>query len=286
MKTTFIVIAVIISVMMTGISNVATATNDDGNIKEVGTEAVDIYGYDCNNEHGLWYNDPDEGGWCMENLPSGGWLMPCKDSAGGFINRLQGDGWTKRFQYGDSSAWEEDFKKSSLGGTDNYYIDTVDFAYFCGHGKKTGFYFNNDYDDKKLRSSNTAGVYEAEWGDKDLEWMALDACNVLEFDNWNVFSRWGWPVFKGQHQILGFATKVDARGDKGYKFGEYLVQGYTIADAWFKMCSEKTPGRTAAVMYVANEDSTNSLNDHLPGHGSIASDNPNPSLLGWYFYNC
>ena len=37
------------------------------------------------------------------------------------------DGWfVTRYNYNENSAWEEDFKKASSGGTENTYLDTVD----------------------------------------------------------------------------------------------------------------------------------------------------------------
>ncbi|MEA2075851.1 MAG: DUF6345 domain-containing protein, partial [Euryarchaeota archaeon] len=84
------------------------------NAYEVGVEWTNTYGFD--------YNDPDEG------LIHFGHLSGCDDDSTDFYNKLGNDGWSKDFNWGDYAAYEEDFKKVSLGGTDSDWIDEVDFA--------------------------------------------------------------------------------------------------------------------------------------------------------------
>jgi len=126
--------------------NTAIAGNDDADQKEVGVEWVEIY-YSGTNL--TWQNEAAEG----------------------FYNRLGEIGWTKRFDYGNDLAWESDFEKSAVGGKDYLFIDTVDFAWFGGHGDSVEFAFSTNRDGD--------GVYpyvvyypEACWGDLDLEWIA------------------------------------------------------------------------------------------------------------------
>ncbi len=79
---------------------------DDTNIKEVGVE------------------------WALDYAPCGqGNLINTKADAEGFYNGLGNIGWTKVFNYGNGAAWESDFEKESVGGSDTYYGDAVDFAY-------------------------------------------------------------------------------------------------------------------------------------------------------------
>jgi len=67
----------------------------------------------------------------------------------------------------------------------------------CGAIFTMIFVISIDHDDRKLRG--TGSVHEAEWGDRDLEWILIDACSILqqydEKGNWA--ERWGWGVFKG-----------------------------------------------------------------------------------------
>jgi len=109
--------------------------------------------------------------------------------------------------------------------------DEVDFALYSGHGSPTGFYFNNDHDDKKLRGIDTH--HDAEWGDLDLEWIALACCEVLKnSDDGEWYERWGYEVFKGLHQIEGFDTSVSDDPNHGETFADYMiVNEYTIKTA-------------------------------------------------------
>lgn len=238
------------------------------NAYEVGVEWTNTYGFD--------YNDPDEG------LIHFGHLSGCDDDSTDFYNKLGNDGWSKDFNWGDYAAYEEDFKKVSLGGTDSDWIDEVDFAFYAGHGYPTGFYFNNNHDDKKLGGIDTH--HDAEWGDLDLEWIALACCEVLKNsdDDGEWYERWGYEVFKGLHQIEGFDTSVSDDPNHGEIFADYMiVNEYTIKTAWFKMADDIEPIGTRAVVMGVCDDGYETWNDHLWGHGSVASDKTDPSCLFW-----
>jgi hypothetical protein len=49
-------------------------------------------------------------------------------------NALVGEGWTGSFHWGNSAAWETDFKRAAAGGSENSWIDSVDLGLFCSHG--------------------------------------------------------------------------------------------------------------------------------------------------------
>jgi len=102
--------------------------------------------------------------WIEDYPPAYGDLEWTKEEAEGFYNRLGEKGWIKKFNYGDSSAWESDFENAFINGYDDYYIDAFDFAYFAGHGSSNYFRFSTDHDGE-------------------------------------VFNRWAWPVFHGLHAI-------------------------------------------------------------------------------------
>ena len=242
----------------------------------IGTVNAYEVGVEWTNDYGFWYNDPDEGWIYLDNLYN------CDDLATGFYNRLGNDGWSKDFNWGDANAWEEDFKKESLGGTDYNWIDEVDFALYSGHGSPTGFYFNNDHDDRKLRGIDAH--HDAEWGDLDLEWITLDACQVLnntdEHGEW--YERWGFDVFKGLHQIQGFDTYTDDDANRGEVFAGYMIDNeYTIKTSWFKACDDTAPQGVRAVVIGVCDEGYETWNDHLWGHGSVASDKTDPSCLFW-----
>lgn len=229
---------------------------DDANIKEVGVEWVENYG-PCG----------------QANLF--GWT---KSDAEGFYNALGNGGWTKSWDWGDSAAWESDFEKASVGGIDYMYADNVDFAYFSGHGNANSFWFGapNDGDGSLACFAHTS---EVSWGETDLEWLVLKACQTLQFDDWGVFGRW-IPAFQGLHTILGYDTNAKAT-QTGETFAKHM-KGYwsdffwwktwnppkTIINAWFQTNIDNQPSD----VWSATLSTCNSENDYLPGYGSVSSD--------------
>jgi hypothetical protein len=246
---------------------------------EVGVEWTSDYGDErcyCDENYvcifGMHYNDPDEGYICLHNLEN------TEDDATGFYNKLKDDGWTGDFNNGDPDAWEEHFKKVSLGGTDTSYVDDQDFAYYAGHGSPTGFYFNNNHDDKKLRCTDTH--HDAEWGNTDLEWIALHCCEILSDNNthgeW--YERWAFDVFKGLHQIQGFCTVAIDVPNMGSKFAYYMIDlEYTIRESWREAAEDTQPSGIVVAILGVSDSGYNTWNDHLWGHGSVASDKSDPS---------
>lgn len=242
-------------------------------IATIGFGAGTVYafrvGVEWTRVYGFWYDDPDEGFVWLKSLVA--------EDATGFYNKLDSDGWSKEFYWHDSSAYEEHFKKEGLGGTDSSYVDAVDFAYYSGHGSPTGFYFNNDHDDKKLRCTDTH--HDAEWGDYNLEWIALSCCQVLSDRSYpgEWYERWAFDVFKGLHQIQGFYTDMDVDPNYGEIFATYMIDNeYTIREAWFKAADDtQSSGRIAAVLGV-NDSGYSTWDDHLWGHGSVAPDKSDP----------
>ncbi|MEF3254681.1 MAG: DUF6345 domain-containing protein, partial [Deferribacterales bacterium] len=158
-----------------------------------------------------------------------------------------------------------------------------------GHGSVGKFVFGTTEDDHFLTHQ------DAEWGDKDLEWIAIDACRVLNNDDGDVFDRWGtWftgsDVFNGLHQILGFATHASDVPNRGDKFAYYMTRPWyyggamKIKDAWFKACDETESNRVSAVESVCRPNDAE--DDYLPGYGSTASDSDNPNCLSWTPHTC
>jgi len=71
-------------------------------------------------------------------------LFWTREEAEGFYNALGKLGWTQLFDVGNDYAWESDFEKSIVGGSDT--IDYVDFGYFSGHGSPDAFFFGTNHD--------------------------------------------------------------------------------------------------------------------------------------------
>ena len=251
----------------------AGSPRDDANDKEVGIEWVCAY-----REKG--------------NLPKSALI------ARGFMNGLTSDGWVCRFDFGDQSAWEQDFKyrEGPAGGTDYEQIDAVDFAYYCGHGDP--YYIdltNGEHDSQRFWFANArwggnAGGAEEEAG--DLEWIVLDACQTLKLMEGHandVFDRWD-QAFDGLHMVLGFDTDSFDYMERGFLFAKLMKWRYTIRMSWIMVttATEESSTRGAYLLAVTSRDYTytHTSEDHLPGHGYVSPDPYPPELFRYYRWTC
>lgn len=152
--------------------------------------------------------------------------------------------WISRFAYGNSNAWEKDWKRAAAGGWENNYIDTVDLAYFAGHGSTNALWFGvGSQDDTQLTHQDAF----RSWGDRDLDWVGIAACNVLDDPN---LGNWA-NAMEGLRLILGYKT-VMADVSHGVWFGEYIRLNYTLPQAWFK-ASDKLQPQGVIARVVAEE---------------------------------
>lgn len=240
---------------------------DNANNREVGVE---------------WVNDYY--GWAST-------LSQCDDDAVGFYNTMGAKGWTQRWNWGDSNAWEQDFKEPSKpgGGTDTTYADNVDFAYFSGHGNANGFYFGTTIDDHGL--SNTDAI----WGNKDLEWIALSSCLVLNYSAGGVFSRWGWPVFQGLHGICGMDTVMSDTPNQGAYFARFMTGDWNypswgarlpVREAWRQAAWWALPAGQYCAILGASRTGADTWNEYLDGYGPVVADPTPPSWLWYVRYPC
>ncbi len=189
------------------------------------------------------------------------------------------NGWfVQRYSYNEASAWERDFKRAALGGTENSYIDAVDLQFYVGHGSPGRFTFENaNWTDSTLQSP---GDCNASWGDGDNEWLALTSCQVLADSAIGSMAQ----CMNRQHLILGFVTNASAHNNfwdtQSYHFGRYLRSGYNMTQSWFKACDVAQRGRIARV--IAEE--TACFNDN-PYYGSTCADTLDSDYY-WYTHNC
>lgn len=220
----------------------------------------------------------------VKSYPSGT-LYDAQLSAERFYNKIGGtSSWTKKFNKNDSNAYEKYLKRSDYtGGQDSSYIDNVDIAMFVGHGTD-----RNGQIALKFITSDTDEYLqynEAKWGDKDLEWIGLDACRVL-----NDASRWHWAnSLNGTHLIAGFATDSMAKVECGvegcttYTMGEYWADymvddGFfdlerTVKNAWFEAADDSQFPNSDIVVKVIGENA-DCGGDDLWGQGPVISDPP------------
>ncbi|MFW9965421.1 MAG: DUF6345 domain-containing protein, partial [Candidatus Sifarchaeia archaeon] len=215
----------------------------------------------------------------------------------GFYNWMGTEGgFNREFNWGEWSAWEEDFKEVAQGGTDVEWVDCVDFVYYQDHGNPNGVSFTSHHDDGWLSPE------EMRLGDGDLETIVFDACSPLGWQNDNgdtVFERWD-QTLQGLHQICSFATSSHNAQKRGVLFGLFMtgyaiIQPRTIVQAWFKACAE-TEGSDiqAAVFYASkspdpfNPQLDDPINDHAYGFGYVCTD-PTPGTFSWFVFltsNC
>lgn len=181
-------------------------------------------------------------------------------------------GWVNDFAWTDNAAWERDFKSPGNGGNDSAWADDVDLMLFAGHGNRNGVFFGVNQDDLAIRFD------EAVLGDKDLEWMIFDACQVLrdDADKWN---RWGWPVFRGLHYILSYDTNTFDKDTRGRDFVKYAAKyDWRVRSAWIK-ATILSENDTVAAYMRADDATSNTYDDHLHGEGFVSSDPDSPTTL-------
>jgi hypothetical protein len=201
-----IIMAIALLVISTGTSVLAYDGDDDSTIE------VGVY----------WVNN-------YENLYP---LTQPDDDATGFEDVLEGEGWDDAINQGNYSVTESDFEG-------NYGVETVDLGYFSGHGS-TG-YLNLIYDPDPIDR-----IYgeNCTWGDGDLEWIMLQACNTLNDDDDSVGLKENGEfaqALNGIRIICGAETVMIKDDDAGSDVAGYLVDSdgggadvaYMVVDSWF-----------------------------------------------------
>ncbi|MCA9872561.1 MAG: hypothetical protein KC441_02875 [Anaerolineales bacterium] len=212
-------------------------------------------------------------------------------SANNLYNQLGGAGWVKRFNYGNTNAWEKDFKAAMYGGINDYIIDSVDLAMIGTHGSSaydsrygktlSSVYFSTNHDDWHLSPGEAYRAY----GNTDLEWLAFDSCSVLRDD-----SMYYWhETFDGLHLMLGFANTmyVVYPGDGGVWGDQMQAKGWwvfghsarTVTQAWFTAVEDQQPSGVRARVLA---EALDNYNDYIYGQGYVSPDYPNNGVY-WYW---
>jgi hypothetical protein len=212
----------------------------------------------------------------------------CAAQQAAFNARFALDGYTRRFNWAASTAWERDFKQGGTG-LDHLYVDNVDMTFYMGHGSGQGFTFENNHDDTLLRYSDVVG----DWGNLDLEWLALLSCSVIA-DEWGGLSwaeRWG-PTFDGLHLLLGFSNTAydeDGFGNAfaqwmlGYRLGFITLPPVPIRSAWFLAKDGNQPSSViACAMGVIGPSGLSGYDDYFWGKGSVGPDIRGANIHGYW----
>ncbi len=197
----------------------------------------------------------------------------------GFINRMLSGGVTERFSWSGTNAWEQDFK----AGSDSNWIDNTDITFYVGDGYGGGFTFEDSSHDDVTLDHNDA---TDDWGDKDLEWLALLSCQVLK-DQWSGmshFDRWK-QEFDGFHRLLGFHTNAYAWMSFSGEFADNLLKSspMKVRTAWFEATETNQPdGVVPVVMGVYGHNGESNINDYFWGKGSVGPDIRDGAIAGYW----
>ena len=228
--------------------------------------------------------------WCNE-YPGDDDLAYCDEDALGLYDEVgEQPGWVKVFEWGNASAFEEDFKRSGLGGREDNAIDQVDIVYFVGHGtdgrsiwdptwgaNRRALEFGVEHDDYDLVPGD-GGRYSdgtQSWGDIDLEWLGLETCKSMEDHQY-------WAnCMNGLHLILGWKTNVLNQEWFGFSWARNLIAERTITQAWFSAADGVLDARGGPWIAGVIAEERDNLNDHLWGEGYVS---PDPVPDRWYCY--
>jgi hypothetical protein len=210
------------------------------------------------------------------------------ESAQGFKDHIKNlSGWSSRFDWGNDGAWEQDFKFATApgGGTDSFWIDNVDFAFFAGHGGPGSFWFGSAVDDHEMRAQ------DARWGDGIVNWIVLHACQTMK-------ANFGWTVwcnaFNGLHQMFGFHTNTEGSTPPlGSRFAlwmsmkwPFLWEAFEMQTAWKLACSECFDSSVEYAVIYAGQSGTDTYRDHLPNYGYVSPDPTSPTFWVYYKSTC
>ncbi len=160
--------------------------------------------------------------WCEDYPGTGNDLTSPNETAQRFGDYLDDEGWTWVFDYGNANAWEEDFKRQDLGGTNNSYVDAVDAFIYCGHGSTNSLSIaNSSHDDGTVSSGDVDGA----WGDTDLEWAYFHCCLNLSSTAWA-------SALAGTHTIAGAINVINGSSNWGKTITQKLVDNGAFDSAW------------------------------------------------------
>ncbi|WP_433268805.1 DUF6345 domain-containing protein [Actinosynnema sp. CS-041913] len=196
-----------------------------------------------------------------------------------FNNQFSSRGIPVQFSWTNGNAWERDFKDPAFpGGWDHLYADDVDMTYWQGHGSPTGFSFAGCSSNTDTFLSNN----EARWGNRDVEWMSLFTCSILQGSaggqSWA--QRWG-RAFRGLHQINSFDTVSMHSAVHGGRFGNYLLRTpflwwnhpMKVRDAWAQASIDTQPAWVVwATMGPIGNSWIANFNDYFWTKGPVGPD--------------
>jgi hypothetical protein len=257
------VVLVVSILAATGLLGTSTVYADDGD-ESVGAEGLNDY----------------------TNPP----LYHAVESAKGFYDHLYDDSCyecSDSFFEQDDDARESHFKRDDYGGKDYKYADDVDICWFQGHSSKLYtphhalsfiHYEDPDKEDKYLQ------YWEAEWGDKDLEWMFIHSCKILSDENRGYWAR----ARNGIHLICSAKTTMQDRKD-GARVACWLTDdslfdiAFPVKLSWFYGCDYR---QSSAVTLCVIGETHECGDDYIWCEGTVCDDPQRDSTYNVWTYYC
>ena len=199
-------------------------------------------------------------------------------------------GWTGNYYRVDNNVKELQYKRVSLGGQNNSWIDGSDIHYHVSHGgSRWDSYYGKNLTAIIFEDGTSLVPSEARkaWGDSDLEWIGFRCCKLL-----NNTSKGYWAnAMNRLHLLLGFKTNSSKQNNFGKIWAQKMrkttihilwwtitIPSQTVTQAWFSATDATQPsGTTARVLAEVH----NNYNDHLWGNGYTSSD---PPVDNWYWW--
>jgi len=202
------------------------------------------------------------GEWC-ENYATSPLTSP-SETVGRFLDYLGDHGWAINFEYGNDLAWEEDFKRHDLGGTNGSYVDAVDHIIYCGHGTTDATSMSRtDRDDANVTATDISGAW-----DGDLEWGWFHCCLNMSSTAWA-------GALANCHTISGSVNVINGSTNWGKTIAQKLDStwffdpAYTIWQAWEHSCEVNQPAGNTFRMVA--EDYAH-YNEYMWGEGDTEPD--------------
>ena len=204
------------------------------------------------------------GEWCEDYAGTGNDLTSPSDTVGRFLDYFDDHGWTLLFEYGNSLAWEEDFKRHDLGGTNGSYVDATDHIIYCGHGTTDATSMaRTDRDDANVTAADINGAW-----DQDLEWGWFHCCLNMSSTAWG-------GALDGSHTISGAINVINGSKNWGKTIAQKLDStwfadpAWTIWQAWWHSNDTNQPAGNQFRMLA--EDYMH-YNEYIWGEGDTESD--------------
>ncbi len=217
--------------------------------------------------------------------PGGSDIPMTVPDANGFYNQLRAYGWGHAIKYGQTQAWEKDWRDCTLGGIDcSSGVESAEFMYFAGHGSPARIYFSSNKDSNSFYGANAR--YQ------NTRWIGFASCQTLRAGPYvgpgNPPLTYWFNAFQGAHMLLGFHSNmadIAFGGPLGYNLQEHCVLWWcsqlTIREAWVKTAFDMNAGKPA-YLYAIGTNGVNPVNNKLPRGTSGLYERPYP-VASWHW---